>query len=120
MEAIIPTDSHSPGAHAAKVNLFADLMLFSSQDDDLKKQWRDGIRLMQREAARSSLTNALRTAAENEGNPKTDLERFFGLLKQMTINGYYTSSIGIHQDLRYLGNTYLGAFPGCDHPEHRD
>ena len=120
MEMIIPADGHSPGAHAAKVNLFADLMLFSSEDEDLKKQWREGIQLMRSETTRSSLTDALRTAAENEGSPKTDLEHFFGLLKQMTVNGYYTSSIGIHQDLRYLGNTYLGAFPGCDHPEHQD
>jgi hypothetical protein len=119
MEMIIPADNHSPGAHAAKTNLFADLMVATS-DNAVKKQWRDGIRLVQEEAARSSLAEALRKAATNEENPKTELERFFVLLKEMTVNGYYTSSIGIHQDLHYLGNTYLGVFPGCDHPEHQD
>jgi hypothetical protein len=37
MEMIIPADSHSPGAHSAKTNLFADLMVATS-DDSVKKQ----------------------------------------------------------------------------------
>jgi hypothetical protein len=37
----------------------------------------------------------------------------------MTVDGYYTSSIGIHQELRYQGNAYLKEFIGCTHPEHR-
>jgi len=118
MEMIIPADSHSPGAHAAKTNLFADVMVFTG-DDAVKKQWRNGIRLMDEEAKQSSLAGALQKAAQNEANPQTELEHFFVLLKQMTVNGYYTSSIGIHQDLRYLGNTYVGEFPGCTHPEHQ-
>ena len=76
MEMIIPADSHSPGAQAAKTSLFADLMVATS-DDGLKKQWRDGIRLIQAEATRSSLAGALEKASRNEENPKTGLERFF-------------------------------------------
>ncbi len=37
----------------------------------------------------------------------------------MTINGYYTSAIGIQQDLQYVGNDFLPEFPGCTHPEHQ-
>jgi hypothetical protein len=118
MEMIIPTDSHSPGAHAAKTNLFADLMVATS-DDSVKKQWQDGLRRIGEEAARSSLAEALRKAAVNEGNPQTDLEQFFGLLKQMTVDGYYTSATAIHRDMEYLGNTYLAAFPDCTHGEHQ-
>ncbi len=118
MEMIIPADSHSPGAHAAKTNLFADLMV-ATDNEDVKKQWRDGIRLIRQEAAQSSFPEALRKAARNEGNPQNDSERFFTVLKEMTVNGYYTSWIGIHQDLRYLGNTYLGSFPECTHLEHQ-
>jgi hypothetical protein len=118
MEMIIPADSHSPGAHAAKTSLFADVMVATS-DDAVKKRWRDGTRLIEEEATRSSLAEALRKAASNEGNPETDLERFFASLKQMTVNGYYTSAMAIHQDLGYLGNTYLVAFPACTHPEHK-
>ncbi len=118
MEMIIPADEHSPGAHVAQTNLFADLMVATS-NHAVKKQWQDGIRLIREEATRSSLAEALRKAAVNEENPKTDLERFFALLKQMTVNGYYTSETGIHQEMEYVGNTYLVAFPGCTHPEHQ-
>jgi hypothetical protein len=119
MEMIIPADEHSPGAHVAQTNLFADLMVATS-DSAVKKQWRDGIRLMREEANRSSLTEALQRAAANEEIPTSDLEHFFVLLKQMTVNGYYTSEIGIHKDMQYVGNAYLGAFPACTHPEHQD
>jgi Gluconate 2-dehydrogenase subunit 3 len=118
MEMIIPADDHSPGAHQAQTNLFADLMVATS-DNAVKKQWQDGIRLMREEAMGSSLAAALRKAAVNEENPTTDLERFFVLLKQMTVNGYYTSEIGVHKDMEYVGNAYLGAFPECTHPEHQ-
>ncbi len=37
----------------------------------------------------------------------------------MTINGYYSSAIGIHNDLQYQGNTYVQKFEGCTHPEHQ-
>jgi Gluconate 2-dehydrogenase subunit 3 len=118
MDMIIPADDHSPGAHEAQTNLFADLMVATSQDA-VKKQWQDGIRLIREQANRSSLAEALHNAAVNEENPTTDLERFFVLLKQMTVNGYYTSSTGIHKEMEYVGNTYLVAFPQCTHPEHQ-
>jgi hypothetical protein len=119
MEMIIPADDHSPGAHEAGTHLFADLMVATS-DPAVKKQWQDGIRLIREEAAGSSLSEALHKAAANEENPTTDLERFFVLLKQMTVNGYYTSATGIHKEMEYIGNTYLVAFPECTHPEHQE
>ena len=112
-EMIIPADAHSPGAHAAQVSLFADLMVATS-DDAAKNQWRNGLRLFQEAAAKSSLAEALAHAAAHEQHPATELEKFFVALKQMTVNGYYTSKIGIDQDLEYIGNTYRDSFPGCD------
>ena len=111
MELIIPADEHSPGARAAKVSLFADLMVATS-DDHTKELWKKGLQLMRDEAAHSSLDAALAKSAANEGNPRNELERFYGRLKAITVNGYYTSAIGIHRDLRYQGNTYLPSFPG--------
>jgi Gluconate 2-dehydrogenase subunit 3 len=119
MEMIIPADDHSPGAHEAETNLFADLIVATS-NAAVKKQWKDGIQAIREEAAGSSLAEALRGAAVNEENPKTDLERFFVFLKQMTVNGYYTSATGIHKEMEYVGNTYLAAFPECTHPEHQE
>jgi Gluconate 2-dehydrogenase subunit 3 len=112
MEMIIPADAHSPGAHAASVSLFADLMV-ATGSEAVQRRWRRGLKLMRDQAAKSSLADALATSAKNEQSPGTELERFFAALKQMTVNGYYTSAIGIHHDLRYQGNTYLNAFPGC-------
>jgi hypothetical protein len=119
MEMIIPADGHSPGAHEAGTNLFADLMVATS-NDAVKKQWGDGIRLIREQATGTPLAEVLHNAAANEENPKTDLERFFVLLKQMTVNGYYTSATGIHKEMEYVGNTYVAAFPECTHPEHHE
>lgn len=118
MEMVIPADDHSPGAHEAQTNLFADLMVAGSSES-VKKQWQDGIQQIREEAGGSSLADVLQRAATNEENPKTDLDRFFVLLKQMTVNGYYTSATGIHKEMEYVGNTYLVAFPECTHPEHQ-
>jgi len=110
MEMIIPKDDHSPGASAAKTSLFADLMVGTS-DHQAQTRWRNGLHLMQKEAEKSSLTEALAHAAAGESHPTSELEHFFVILKQMTIDGYYTSEIGIHQDLEYEGNTCLAEFP---------
>ena len=115
MEMVIPADAHSPGARAAQVSLFADLMVATS-GEAIRKQWRQGLRLIEEEAAQSSLAEALAKAAAHEEHPTTNLEHFFAELKRMTVNGYYTSEIGIHRDLEYQGNTYLNQFPGCTLP----
>jgi hypothetical protein len=117
MEMIIPADHHSPGARAAQVSLFADLMVATS-DETMQAHWRQGLRLMAEVAAKSSLAEALAMASANEDSPQSELEKFFVTLKEMTVNGYYTSAIGIHQDLQYGGNTYLLSFPGCTHHDH--
>jgi hypothetical protein len=44
--------------------------------------------------------------------------RFFRLIKNLTADGYYTSRVGLLQELGYAGNTALARFPGCAVPEH--
>jgi gluconate 2-dehydrogenase gamma chain len=112
MEMIIPADSHSGGAHAAKVSLFADRMV-STGTESGRAEWRKGLQLFQERGEKSSLAEVLASVAAGEGHPQSDLDRFFVVLKQMTVNGYYTSAIGIHQDLEYQGNTYVAQFPEC-------
>jgi hypothetical protein len=48
----------------------------------------------------------------------TDLPevRFFIELKRLTVRGYYSSKIGIHDELEYKGNRILQEFVGCDDP----
>lgn len=117
-EMIIPADSRSPGAHAAQVSLFADLVV-ATGDQATQSRWRNGLARVQEEAKKSSLSDALAQAAKLSDAPSSDMGQFFVALKRMTVNGYYTSEIGIHEDLGYIGNTYLLDFPACNHPEHR-
>jgi hypothetical protein len=42
--------------------------------------------------------------------------RVFRDLKNLTIQGYYTSKIGIHDELEYKGNRILVEYVGCDDP----
>ncbi len=42
---------------------------------------------------------------------------FFRLLKNLTADGYYTSRVGLLDELGYTGNTALAAFPSCPVPE---
>ena len=44
--------------------------------------------------------------------------RFFRLFKNLTADGYYTSRVGLLDELGYKGNTALAAFPSCTVPEH--
>ncbi len=128
-ELIIPTDDHSPGAIAAEVPEFTDLMV-SESSAEIKKTWTDGLAAMDRlsqdrngvpfnKATKDQQIAILTEISRNEMNPKTPEEKFFKTIKNMTIDGYYTSKIGIHQELQYKGNTYLKEFKGCTHPEHQ-
>ena len=45
--------------------------------------------------------------------------RFYELAKGMTVEGFYTSRIGLVQVLEYQGLDYLTEFAGCVHPEHQ-
>jgi len=128
-ELIIPTDDHSPGAIAAEVPQFTDLMV-SESSAETKKLWTDGLAAMNKmsqdkykvafdKAAKEQQVAMLTEISKNEMKPQTLEERFFRTIKSMTIDGYYTSEIGIKQELKYKGNTYLKEFKGCTHPEHQ-
>lgn len=118
MELIIPADDHSPGAKAARVPAFADLMI-SNGTDRARTAWKSGLSAFATAATNQPLEGVLAKAAAEEANPQSDLGRFFIDLKRMTIDGYYTSNLGILRELGYIGNQHLKSAPGCDHPEHQ-
>jgi hypothetical protein len=62
----------------------------------------------------------MRDISRSETNPHTPLEEFFVMTKLATVRGYYTSEIGIHQELRYEGNTFLREFVGCGTEDGHD
>ncbi len=124
-ELIIPADERSGGAKAAGVPAFIDLMISESPAEQ-KKAWRDGLAAMDAKAGGSFVKASkdqqvavLTEISKNEMKPSTVEEKFFKSVKNMTIDGYYTSKIGIHDELKYKGNTYLKEFKGCTHPEHQ-
>jgi hypothetical protein len=43
---------------------------------------------------------------------------FFETVKSMTIVGYYSSEIGLFEELHFKGNEALSTFPGCPHGGH--
>ena len=109
-EMIIPADEHSPGAHDAGVSLFIDLML-SNSAKSVQGDWLAGLKAVDNDAqgrfqkpflkcSGREQDEILAAMARNQRRPGTPLERFFVLLKSMTVDGYYTSEIGLHKDLR--------------------
>jgi gluconate 2-dehydrogenase gamma chain len=127
-EAIIPADDRSPGARAAQVADYLDFILSESLPD-VQKAWTDGIAALDAasttqcgkpfaDAAADQQVALLTDISKNEFNPSTPVEKFFAEAKERTIFGYYTTEIGIHQELKYKGNQFLPEFVGCDHPEH--
>jgi|SRR5215510_14355431 len=127
-ELIIPTDDQSPGAKEAGVPGFIDLMV-SESPNETKALWREGLAAVERLAEKrfavtfsgantEQQVSLLKAISRNEYSPKSIEERFFVAIKGLTVDGYYTSQIGIHQELRYKGNAYLKDFVGCTHPEH--
>jgi hypothetical protein len=55
-----------------------------------------------------------RSAAATPAASDADLPvRFFRLVKNLTADGYYTSRIGLLEELGYAGNKALAQFPSC-------
>jgi hypothetical protein len=121
----------TPGAKAARVNRFIDSVLHDAQPAEVSAfmrglGWIDGTSqaLFGKDFLDASPADqtALLTRISKEGNPDgvnaTGTE-FFQAIKVMTINGYYTSEIGLRQELGDDGQLFMVQFPGCTHPEHQ-
>ena len=124
-ETIIPADGHSGGAKAAKVADYIDQFLRETYDATHRALWREGLRLvdlMSRHYSGKSFVDAspqdrisvLRVLSDNAEMTDLPEVRFFVELKRLTVRGYYTSKIGIHDELEYKGNRILQEFVGCD------
>jgi len=61
-----------------------------------------------------------RLSAEN--NPEKEASiglEFFQAIKSLTINGYYTTEVGLRRELGDSGQLFQAVSQGCDHPEHQ-
>jgi len=124
-EAILPRDEHSGGAIDAGAPEFIDLLTSENSEFQLKL----GGGLMRLDAVCSDRFGrpyvecatdqkklmldaiAYRKNALNEPGV-SQLTDFFSLLRNLTLDGYFTSKTGIEY-LGYIGNTALREFSGC-------
>jgi hypothetical protein len=130
VESIIPSDDRSPGAKEARVADYIDLLL-SESDSQVILQWIGGLTALDTQAVTrfgapfasldaNQADTLLAEISANELDPHTPLEAFFVMTKHATIEGYYTSEIGIHRELRYKGNQILTEFVGCQTEDGKD
>jgi len=129
-ELIIP-QTETPGAKAAKVNEFIDLVL-AGADQAERKQFLKGLAWMDGRSqelfgadfasAAPDQQTALLTILASPKNKAFEDQLgidFFNVVKAMTITGYYTSEIGMKQELGDDGQLFLLEYPGCTHPQHK-
>ncbi|HYM11114.1 MAG TPA: gluconate 2-dehydrogenase subunit 3 family protein [Bryobacterales bacterium] len=123
---IIPA-TDTPGAKAAQVNRYIDLMLSQSPSEAQRKfleglGWLDGYALRTHGAPFVNCSTAQQTALleslDPSGQPAGELRpgaQFFREIKRRVSRGYYTSKIGI-DDLNKGGR--VPASFGCPHDGH--
>ncbi len=132
-EMIIPADD-KPGAKEAKVANYIDFVVFSAREFEpsLQREWMDGLAVLDREsqkqfgkvfrmasmAERENLLTEMSLPERDPGARHGGYE-FFRLVKNMTVEGFYTSRIGLIDVLDFQGMNYMSEFPGCTHPEHQ-
>jgi hypothetical protein len=129
-ETILPADAHSPGARAAGVAAFIDAQLAEKDPripdwEEERKEARAHLAALDAlsremngagflEALPEARVAALTRAAAAETDPKSPAEKAFKWAKGQTAYAYYSSRVGIHQEMEYKGNTMLVEFVGED------
>jgi len=134
-EMIIPTDDQ-PGAKEARVADYIDFVVFASAEfrPSLQREWSAGLVWLEKESRKrhsapfrelspADRERLLTEMSLPERDRSTDASNpgfsFYRLVKEMTVEGFYTSRVGLIDVLGYQGLTYLSEFPGCTHPEHQ-
>ena len=128
---IIP-ETDTPGAKAAKVNEFIDLMLADwftvpernhffkgLMDIDARAEKKHTTKFVECDIAKQTkILKKLEKDASSqkndnppEDNQNSTLKPFFNQMKELTLTGYFTSEIGATQELKYFVAT--NKFDGC-------
>lgn len=129
-EAIIPQTT-TAGAAKAGVNRFIDEVIADASPAD-RQRFLDGLAWVDARSMRDSgapfakataaqqtaLLTTLSTATDPSPDDQPGVE-FFKAIKSLTITGYYTSEIGMREEMEDTGNMFFLEFPGCTHAEHK-
>jgi len=126
-ELIIP-ETETPGAAAALVNQHIDLVL-SEETKEEQRTFVEGLNTIEQisksqyDKPFSGLSQdqqvALLTRLSDDRQVRPEEERgrrFFLDLRRRTVFAYYTSRVGIHEELEYKGKQVLLEWEGCPHP----
>jgi hypothetical protein len=112
-------DFRQPGAQ------YIDARLAESIDPLWRQSWKDDLAeidaiavamfgrplLAASPAERQKLMERI---SRNEKSPKENVNHSFVTIKWWVAEAYYTSRIGIHDELKYQGNSFLDEFVGTD------
>lgn len=127
MTALIIPETDTPGAKTARVDQFIDHMLARWHTEEERQHFLAGLDAVNQQAAdccdgpflaldRQEQLAVLTRLEEDSTNSHRDgtdkkLSSFFGMLKHLTLVGYYTSEAGATKAL--ASNTVPGAYHGC-------
>jgi hypothetical protein len=128
-EAIIPA-TDTPGATAAFVNRYVDAILKDAdkhERDDFVRglKWMDdrcrslfgSTYLESTPQEQNALLTVISSQDNNSAADQVGCE-FFDDMKVKTIIGYYTSEVGIRDELKDGGPLMFAGLEACTHPEH--
>ena len=129
-ELIIP-QTETAGATKANVNRFIDAVLADASTAN-RQTFLDGLAWLdtqsQRDAgvpfakASAAHQTALLTALSTNKAPSAAEQRgvdFFKAIKSLTITGYYTSEVGMREEMGDDGNMFFMEYKGCTHAAHK-
>ena len=118
---IIPVENGAPGAVAAGCAAWIDMI--SSENDQLKKIYRDGFAWLDTTMKGRGAASFVEATPEQQTalldqiayrrNQSPELSpgiEFFSWVRRMTVDAFYTSEVGI-KDIDYRGNSPMGSYP---------
>jgi sugar phosphate isomerase/epimerase len=105
---IIPTDEKSGGARAARVADYLDQVLAEAFDSEKRHEWRIQLSLIDLKSSKMHGCGFLQGDNSQRIAVVASMQKepFFATLKAETVRGYYSSKVGIHDDMDYKGNTF--------------
>ncbi|MEO8484497.1 MAG: gluconate 2-dehydrogenase subunit 3 family protein [Acidobacteriota bacterium] len=127
---ILPA-TETPGAKALQVDRYIDVVLRTAPDAD-RRRFISGLTWLDTRSRALFGRSFVASAPEQQTEFLTRLSdgrvsapeapagiAFFEAIKGMTIAGYYTTEVGLRQELGDDGRMVLSRFEGCTHPEHQ-
>jgi hypothetical protein len=119
-ELIIPA-TDTPGAKEAQVNEFIDVMLQDCYYKEDQQSFIEGLERLEKESLKNYQKPFLKASTKQKsyllkkeassGDNSNRPTRFFQIVKELTLLGYFTSEVGATQALKYV--PVPGKFKGC-------